>query len=123
MRHLRRKHSDIAEKMDNIKKRRTETQQKDEARQSSMLQYIQIDPKIVKIKTSREEIKNACMELVTTNGRPLSLLQDSGFRKIIDPICNALDPPLKITRKNIRHDIISRANSIRQNLKASLKDR
>lgn len=31
-----------------------------------------------------EAVTNACIELVTTNGRPFSMIDDCGFRKIID---------------------------------------
>jgi len=33
---------------------------------------------------------DACVQLVTINGRPFQLLEDSGFRMIINPIFNAI---------------------------------
>jgi len=35
---------------------------------------------------SEQILLTACVELVTMNGRPLTMMKDSGFRKIIDPI-------------------------------------
>lgn len=39
----------------------------------------------VTVNMTKEQIKLACLELVTVNGRPFSIIEDSGFRKIIDP--------------------------------------
>lgn len=33
---------------------------------------------------------SACVELVTLNGRPFTILQDSGFKKIGDPIVESI---------------------------------
>jgi len=33
---------------------------------------------------------NACTELVTVNGRPFEFLEDSGFRKILNPLLKGL---------------------------------
>ena len=41
---------------------------------------------IIKVPMNLKRLKSACCELVTENGRPFSLLEESGFRKIIDPI-------------------------------------
>ncbi|KAL5246307.1 hypothetical protein ACI65C_013715 [Semiaphis heraclei] len=38
---------------------------------------------------------NACIELVSENGRPLSILEDSGFKKILNPLLKAIEPELK----------------------------
>lgn len=35
---------------------------------------------------------NACIELISENGRPLSILEDSGFKKILNPLLQAIEP-------------------------------
>lgn len=40
----------------------------------------------ITINMSEQILLTACVELVTMNGRPLTMMKDSGFRKIIDPI-------------------------------------
>lgn len=40
----------------------------------------------VNVKINPKILLDACTELVTTNGRPLVMLEDTGFRKILDPI-------------------------------------
>lgn len=35
-------------------------------------------------------LTSACVELVTVNGRPFTILQDSGFKKIVDPIIESI---------------------------------
>lgn len=42
----------------------------------------------IKIELSKEMLINACVEMVTVNGRPFSLMEDSGFQKILEPIKN-----------------------------------
>lgn len=43
----------------------------------------------IQLPMTRETILRGCAELVTTNGQPFSLLQESGFRCILEPILNA----------------------------------
>lgn len=42
------------------------------------------------VKLSKNEIIEACVQLVTTNGRPFTLLNDSDFKMIIDPIVDSI---------------------------------
>lgn len=37
-----------------------------------------------------DDIRKAILELITINGRPRELLNDSGFRLILDPLLEAL---------------------------------
>jgi len=43
------------------------------------------DTDTLKIQLSKRRLTDACVELVTINGRPFSLMDDSGFKKIITP--------------------------------------
>lgn len=47
-------------------------------------------------------IIDACVDLVTINGRPFSMLNDLGFRRILDPILNGFQKKLKINSDSIR---------------------
>jgi bifunctional polynucleotide phosphatase/kinase len=47
--------------------------------------------KKIKIEMDSSTLLNACVEMVTVNGRPFTSMSDSGFRKIIDPILKGLD--------------------------------
>lgn len=38
------------------------------------------------VKLTKNEVIEACVQLGTTNGRPFSLLNDSGFKIIMDSI-------------------------------------
>lgn len=42
----------------------------------------------VKVQLNKKMIIDACVDLVTVNGRPFSMLNDTGFRKILDPVLN-----------------------------------
>ena len=52
--------------------------------------------KTVRVKIGIAMLKAACVELVTVNGRPLSLIEDSGFRKILDPLLQGLGNKARI---------------------------
>lgn len=64
-----------------------------------MLQFLQPSIKInIDIKT----VINACVELVTVNGRSYSLMDDSGFKKILDPVLNGLKKNVTINSNSIK---------------------
>lgn len=46
--------------------------------------------KNINIKMNKNSILQACTELVTVNGRPLSIFNDPGFKKILNPITRAI---------------------------------
>jgi len=54
-----------------------------------MLQFVKVQKKSIRIDINQQELLDACVELVTVNGRPFSLMQDSGFKKILNPIFEA----------------------------------
>jgi len=39
---------------------------------------------------NKQKIIEACVQLVTINGRPLKLMDDSGFKMIMDPLMDAI---------------------------------
>lgn len=47
---------------------------------------------LTNVKLDKKTVVDACylLQLVTTNGRPFQLLDDSGFRMIMNPIFNAI---------------------------------
>lgn len=38
----------------------------------------------------KKKVVDTCVQLVTTNGRPFKLLDDFGFRMIMNPVFNAI---------------------------------
>lgn len=47
-------------------------------------------------------IIDACVEMVTVNGRPFSVLNDSGLRRILDPILNSIKNSVVVNSESIR---------------------
>lgn len=76
--------------------------------------HIQLNPDV---------LKDACKELVTVNGRPFTLMEDTGFRKIIEPIQQAIGNDFVINSLNIRDMVSSVAHVGREKLKNELKGR
>ncbi len=74
--------------------------------------YNMIGKQSVKVAITQNALVDACVDLVTLNGRPFSMMNDSGFRKIIDPIIEALGGHFSISDKNIRNFISERAEII-----------
>lgn len=70
-----------------------------------------------------EFLVDACLELVTVNGRPFSLMEDSGFRKIIDPLQQAIVNGFTINSANIREKVSNVAQSERRKLMDELSGR
>lgn len=74
----------------------------------------------------RLKLLQACVELVTVNGRPLIALEDSGFQKSIEFQLNHLAMhgcKLLVSRRTIGPYIERTAASLREKLKAELKNR
>lgn len=70
---------------------------------------------------NKESLINACIEMVTKNGRPFSIMEHSGFRKVIDPVINALNKKkekMKITinEENLKKIVTEKAITIRDKL-------
>lgn len=69
--------------------------------------------KAVTIRMSTDDLRLACLEMVTVNGRPFKMLEDSGFKKIIDPIQESLKSKTRINAQNIRDDILVSASELK----------
>lgn len=54
----------------------------------------------VSVNITGEAVVNACVELVTTSGRPLRVINDPGFRKIIDPVLEGLNQRMTVRTEN-----------------------
>lgn len=80
------------------------------------------------VKLNADALVEACVELVSVNGRPLSLLEDTGFRKILDPILTAINKGstealIAINRKNIIAHIQRRAELLRKEIREEVAGR
>lgn len=60
--------------------------------------------------------------MVTVNGRPLSIVNDSGFKKIINPILERFGNTFSIDQRNVRKNVIETANLVVSDLKNLVKN-
>lgn len=51
---------------------------------------INVSKKKLYVNIDKFKVLEACTEMVTVNGRPLTLFHDSGFKKILDPLISAI---------------------------------
>lgn len=65
----------------------------------------------------------ACTDIVTINGRCFEMLEDSGFKKIINPIIKGLGNTVAINTKTIRGEVIKRAKSVINDIKNLVNNR
>ena len=73
--------------------------------------------KRVRIQITSERLIEACIELVTINGRPFSYLEDSGFMKIVNPIVKSFAKQPNVSAEGIRNKVPSVAEKTRQMIK------
>ena len=73
--------------------------------------------KTIRVKMNEKTLKNACLELVTINGRPFKLIDDSGFRKILNPLLEGMRAHFNINADNIREKIGVKANDVSYGIK------
>uniref|UniRef100_A0A034V0G3 Uncharacterized protein n=1 Tax=Bactrocera dorsalis TaxID=27457 RepID=A0A034V0G3_BACDO len=88
---------------------------------NSILKYVVAKTPKAQFSLTKEQLLEACLELDTKNGRPLKIFEDSGFRKIIDPICKTVG--ITINRQNIKEEIIQRAFALRSQITNRLTNR
>ena len=55
-----------------------------------MYNFISVTKKSLYIRMDKETLLKACTELVTINGRPLTIFKDSGMQKILNPITQSI---------------------------------
>ncbi|XP_067213908.1 uncharacterized protein [Linepithema humile] len=80
----------------------------------------------IKVEMTRRDLENSCVELVTVNGRPFSILNDSGFLNIVNPIKRALEQTRKetfsISPESIKKKVVEEANNIRREILEEIKN-
>lgn len=76
-----------------------------------------------RVSISDQIIVSACVELCTVNGRPFALMEDSGFRKILDPLLNGLSTKTVINTENIRTRVALLADEMREEIRQQVKGR
>lgn len=77
----------------------------------------------VTVKIDEKQIIDGCVSLVTESGRPFKMLDDKGFRMILDPLLEGLGGSLTISAENIVPKINLAAQEIREKLKDEMKNR
>jgi len=77
--------------------------------------------KKIRIEMDIQYLKKSCVELCTTNGRAFKLMDDSGFRRIIEPILVALPDKEAISAESIREEVILSAEDYRKSLRKEIE--
>lgn len=80
----------------------------------------------IQLNITQKDLENSCVELVTVNGRPFSILNDSGFKNIIDPIKHAIENKSKqrfsISSESIQKKVFEEADRIRKEIYEDIKN-
>ncbi|CAI6352854.1 unnamed protein product [Macrosiphum euphorbiae] len=74
------------------------------------------ESKHVKVSINEKTIIDACVDLVTINGRPFSMLNDTGFRRILDPVLNGFQKKFKINSNIIKKHVHEESLLIQQEI-------
>ena len=79
--------------------------------------------KTIRVKMNKNTLENASLDLVTTNGSSFKLMDDLGFRKILNPLLEGMRGNFNINEDNIREKIGVKANDVRYRIKLGVKHR
>lgn len=110
-RHIQRHHPDL------FNKSSIDTAQKRPGTGQTTLDAVAVKkPKLLHVPITSKALVDACLELVTVNGRKFSFVEDSGFRKIMDPLQQAIGNGFAINSANIRERVTTPADSERRKL-------
>lgn len=78
----------------------------------------------VNVLMNHNDIVKACVELVTVNGRPLRMLEDSGFKRILDPIVESFaktSSPLILNEEFIKSEIENHVQNVQSKIATVLQ--
>ena len=95
--------------------------QKKRMRETNQCAIDEMFSKTIRIKINEKTLENACLELVTINGRPFKLMDDSGFRKILNALLEVMRAKFSVNVENIREKIEEKANDVRYHIKLEVK--
>ena len=77
--------------------------------------------KTSQVKMNEKTRENACLELVTINDRPLKLMNDSGFKKILNPLLEDMRANFTVKAENILEKIGEKTNDVRYRIKLAVE--
>ena len=76
--------------------------------------------KTVRVKIDTHLLRTACLKMIIVNGRLFKIVKDSGFRKLLNPILQALSDSgskICINAENIREEVVMLASKIKKEIK------
>ena len=91
--------------------------QKKRMRETKQCAIDEMFSKTIQVKMNEKTLENACLKLVTINGRPFKLMDDSGFRKILNPLLEDMRAKFTVNAGNIHEKIGEKANDVRNRIR------
>ena len=76
--------------------------QKKRMRETNQCAIDEMFSKTIQVKMTGKTLENACLGLVTINGRPFKLMDDSRWRKILNPLLKGMQTKFTVNAENIR---------------------
>ena len=73
--------------------------------------------KKIKVEIDRKYLQDTCLELVTANARPFSLMEDTGFQKLINSVIVGLGGNFSVNAENVRGCVDQKAVEVREKIK------
>lgn len=115
------------------KRKRSNNSKDDSSSDDELIEINQeVQPKInevlkavnISVSISPDQLKQACLELVTVNGRPFSMLEDSGFKKIVNSITDGYkSEKITINKENIRKMIEPTAEKCKEKIMKEVQNK
>lgn len=128
-RHLKRKHEEmhkkyrerkLASEKSLINKRKLDVAGfSDDKKQRKIDDLLPVVNRVGKVTFSEKSIRSACIEMVTKNQRPFSIVNDTGFQKILKPIINAIG--CNINEENLKEFVLDEAEKIESVIRQQLE--
>lgn len=116
IRHLKKHHQEICTEVGAMKLRK-----KDMVDNPNIQQMFEI-----RVKVNINDIRNACVELITANALPIRIVEQPAFKKILQPYVTALQLrgiELNITVANIKKLITKRSKQIKSKIKSEVRNK
>ena len=82
-----------------------------------------MDKEIISVKMSKNKFINACVKMVTVDGRPFAAMDDEGFRDIINPMMEGFSSNVTMSAKTITNLVHRKAEEITNSIADKFKNK
>lgn len=124
----RNKYGEKSSSIRHLKKNHNEVYKTIQCEKLAVKEYTTKSPCLfeIRVRVNPNDIMDACAELITVHGLPLSVIEYPAFKRLLNPYVIALElkgVKLSLTKKSIREHIKKRTNQVKETIRSETKNK